>query len=82
MYRLATCFRLASAQRLHRVCRVRHFYPSIIKMMNFTNEVIREVWRKAIPVMNQDPAHVQKTNAVLGLFLKPMVIDAVNMAGK
>ena len=29
-------------------------------MMNFTNEVIREVWRKAIPVMNQDPAHVQK----------------------
>jgi len=29
-------------------------------MMNFTNEVIREVWRKAISVMNQDPAHVQK----------------------
>lgn len=27
--------------------------------MNFSNKVIQQVWEKAIPVMNQDPAHVQ-----------------------
>ena len=28
--------------------------------MCFSNEVIQKVWEKAIPVMNQDPAHVRK----------------------
>lgn len=28
--------------------------------MCFSNELIEKVWEKAIPVMNQDPAHVQK----------------------
>lgn len=28
--------------------------------MYFSNEVIQKVWEKAIPVMNQDPAHICK----------------------
>lgn len=28
--------------------------------MNFSNEVIQKVWEKAIPVMNQAPAHICK----------------------
>lgn len=34
--------------------------PLLIKIMCFSNEVIQKVWEKAIPVMNQDPAHVRK----------------------
>lgn len=28
--------------------------------MNYSNKVIQQVWEKAIPVMNQDPAHICK----------------------
>ena len=28
--------------------------------MYYSKDVIRKVWKRAIPVMNQDPTHVQK----------------------
>ena len=34
--------------------------PSFYIVMCFSNELIQKVWEKAIPVMNQDPIHVQK----------------------
>jgi hypothetical protein len=30
------------------------------QIMHYSKDVIKKVWERAIPVMNQDPAHVQK----------------------
>ena len=37
-----------------------NLYSSIDKNMYYSKDVIKKVWKKAIPAMNQDAAHVQK----------------------